>query len=406
MFDEIMNEFYTIRMMQIEGYDKSFDYDLKSKTLFDQSSEKVRYHGNGYPKSVQLAELYDKLFGNELLNAKFYNRQEFVKDFNEKYKSLVIDILGSQDIPPFVKIGNQISTDLYGAYETAIDIWKINKKEQVENKGFSFYQYLKDTNDLISFLPQREDTMSYRTDKNDIGIPPEIFSKITQIDSEFIFEYINPGIMKIQDEDMRKREINTLLSVINILRENIQDLSEQDIENLSYGKIKEYTHNGRDCLVINAGNVDFMTFINNSVEHNDQFSAYSKFKKISEFKDLGFTKENEEELRKTLIEKGYNVQEFTYATVFDAGQYGVWSLVKSDGSYYRTSGEISKVQISDVKSLGIPANKFKDTTLDNELRELVSETTNTDFNNMSQNIKTMERINEQFQSLDSERTGY
>ena len=146
-----------------------------------------------------------------------------------------------------------------------------------------------------------------------------------------------------------------------------------------------------------------MTFVNSSAEQNYQFSAYSKFKKITEYKEWGYTEETEKELSQELAKNGYNVKDFAYATVMDGGRYSRWSLVKSNGSYYRTSGEISEVQMTDTKSLRAQAHKFKSATLDTELHELVSETKSTDFNEMSQNIKNIERVNETSKSLDNER---
>lgn len=405
MFDEIMNEFYTIKMMETEGIYNSNDYIIKSKTLLDQSSEKVKYHGNGYIKSVQLSELYDKLFGNELLKAKLYNRQEFANKFNEKYKDIDIKISEGEGIPIFEKIGTQIATDLYGAYGTAINIWKINKKNQVIDEGFNFYKYLKDTKDLINYLPQKEDTMVFRTDKSNMGLPDAIFQKIAQMDYEFICEYIKPDIMEIEDKDMQIREINTLSSVINILRENIQDLDEHDIDSLSYGKIKEYTHSGRDCLIINTEHQDFMTFVNNSIEQNSQFSAYSKFKRMTEYKKLEFTEESENNIRKALADKGYEVQEFKYATVYDAGRYGMYSLIKADNSYYTATGEIKKVKLSDIRTLENQAQqKFEESMLIFDLYKLSSETTISSFNKISQNIRNIERTNEQEHFLEDERS--
>lgn len=412
MLDEIMNEFYTVKLLETEGELEEKSYTITAANyLLNPIKDKFRYFGNGYKEHVQLAEILNNMFGNDLLKAKLISGKSFREMFNQKYKDIDIsmpkgdDLPPAQEITPYERFQFQIGlSGMYKPFETAIDIWKTNEKENIEENGFNLYEYLKKTNELISFFPVREDNGAFRNDKGNTGIPPSIFSKLQQMDSEFICEYINPDIMKIQDEDMKKREINTILSVVNILRENIQDLSEQDIENISYGKIKEYTHSGRDCLIINTKSTDFMTFVNNSTEQNYQFSAYSRFKKITEYKDFGYTEETESEVSKALSESGYDVKDFTYATVMDAGRYGMWSLVKSNGSYYRTSGEISEVQMSDIKTLGTPSHKFKDTSLDSELYDLVSETTSTDFNEMSQNIKNMERKNAQSQSLDNERT--
>ena len=411
MLDEIMNEFYTVKLLETEGEIKEKAYTLTVDNYkLNPIKNKFRYFGNGYKEYAQLAEILNYIFGNDLLKAKLISGKSFREMFNQKYKDLDISMPQNDNLPsakgitPYERFQFQIGlSGIYKPFETAIDIWKTNEKERLKENDFNLYEYLKRTNELISFLPVQENNGTFRNDKKNTGIPQNISSKLQQMDSEFISEYINPDIMKVQDEDGRKREINTLLSVINILRENIQDLSEQDIENISYGKIEEYTHSGKNCLIINTKSTDFMTFVNSSAEQNYQFSAYSKFKKITEYKEWGYTEETEKELSQELAKNGYNVKDFAYATVMDGGRYSRWSLVKSNGSYYRTSGEISEVQMTDTKSLRAQAHKFKSATLDTELHELVSETKSTDFNEMSQNIKNIERVNETSKSLDNER---
>jgi len=396
MLDEIMNEFYTVKLLEFEEKIKEKYMTIDdSKSMYDTSIDKFRYYGNGYKDRVQLAEILNNMFENDLLKAKLLSGKSFREMFNQKYKDLDIPFPQGDGLPPVQKITPferfQFQIGLGGMYkpfETAVDIWKINEKEYLKENNFSLYEYLKKTKELISFLPVREDNGAYRGDKSNICIPSRIFEKLQQMDSEFINEYINPN---------KDKDINILLSVINILRENIQDLSKQDIENISYGKIKEYTHNGRDCLIINTKSTDFMTFVNNTIENNHQFSAYSKFKKFSEFKDFGYTEETEKEFSKELAEKGCDVKDYTYAMVWDSKQYG---LVKSNGSYYRTSGEISKVNLSDIETIEIRKHKFKEDTISFELTHLIGETKITDFNEMSNNIKNK---NEQLQALDDER---
>lgn len=360
MFDEIMNEYYTIKMLEEEGIFTEDEYVLKSPTVTNFSKEFVKYHGNGYISVVQLAELYDKIFGNDLLKAKLYQCEEFRDKFNSKYKNIQIDIgEDKQGAPPFDKIGIQISQDTYGAYCTAIDIWKINELEQVEENGFNLYSYLRRSQELMRYLPVREENGAYGTDRNNNGIPQEIFDKVSQMDREFVCQYLRTDLMQIQDENERNRKINTVLAVVNILRENIHELTEQDIDTVSFSKISQYTHGGKDCLVINTASQDFMTFVNNTDEVNYQFGAYSKFKQLPEFEDFGFTQEHEEQVRTTFREQGVELQEYQYATVMDSGRYGMYSLVKSNGRYYIATGEIEEAQLKSAETLGINPSQIK-----------------------------------------------
>lgn len=357
IFDEIMNEFYTIQMLENEGIYSENEYVLKQPTLLSPSRESSKYHGNGYIGKVQLAELYHKIFGIDLLKAKLFQYEQFKEQFDQKYKGLDIskqqEVYDEEDmLSTYGCISMQMDEDTYGAYETAIDIWKINELEQVEENGFNLYSYLQYSQELMRYLPVREENGAYGTDRNNSGIPQEIFDKVSQMDRDFICQYLRTDLMQIQDENERNRKINTVLAVINILRENIQELTQQDIDTVSFSKISQYTHGGKDCLVINTASHDFMTFVNNSDEANYQFGAYSKFKQLPEFEDFGFTQEHEEQLRTTFREQGVELQEYQYATVMDSGQYGMYSLVKSNGKYYTATGEITEVQLDGTETLG------------------------------------------------------
>ena len=127
--DEMINELYTVKMLETEGIYNTNILTIKFRTLVDPVLETVEYHGNGYIRMAQLAKLYDRLFGNELLKAKLFNKEEFKDRFNRKYKDISIPVKEhrDQDSPNFAKLGIQIGEDLYGAYGTAIDIWKTKK---------------------------------------------------------------------------------------------------------------------------------------------------------------------------------------------------------------------------------------------------------------------------------------
>ena len=126
---------------------------------------------------------------------------------------------------------------------------------------------------------------------------------------------------------------------------------------------------------------------------------------LAELSKLEFTEESENNIRKALADKGYEVQEFKYATVYDAGRYGMYSLIKADNSYYTATGEIKKVKLSDIRTLENQAQqKFEESMLSSDLYKLSSETTISSFNKISQNIRNIERTNEQEHFLEDERS--
>lgn len=398
IFDEMMNEFYSTKMLKTEGIVNQYEFVLKRETQVDRSKETVRYHGTGYGKYTQLAGLYDRLFGSDLLNAKLFNKVEFEKKFNERYKDVSVELPDEEETPLFAKVGKQIhdtyyGSDLYGAFGTAIEIWKVNEQERIDNNGFNLFDYIKASNELISYLPKRDDQNAYRTDKSNEGVPDEIFTKITQMDKEFICRYLRPDILDIQDEEKRNREINSILTIINILRENINELSEQDLENITYGYIEENKQDGRNCLIVRAGSMEFMTFVSDSEEAYYQFSAYSKFKRVQDYSDFNWQDEAKQSLTDELRKEGLNVNNYGYAIILDNRFYnGRCSVIESDGKYYKTESGIEEISLSDCGNIDSIQRVFNPEQLESDLIELASSRTISEFSEMSENIRG--RVNE------------
>lgn len=134
---------------------------------------------------------------------------------------------------------------------------------------------------------------------------------------------------------------------------NITELSREDINNVSYGQVEEYTHSGRNCLVVSAGEQDYMTFVANGTEdktQSTQFSAYSRMKPMSEYKY--FTEEQEDKLKASLSVGEHSVGNIIYASVNDVGEFSQYGLVKDErGQYYKTTGGTEKILIANKQKL-------------------------------------------------------
>jgi len=347
--DEVMTEYYAAELLKIDNIDlKEKIISYKSNDLkLSREEEYITTQGAGYQPIAGLGQIYDRILGKRIFDGQTNDYIEFEKQFNERYKELGREPL--EIIQNELKEGINSSSrqSIYKCYETALKVFEIDKTLSYKRKGFDLYDYLKKSNSVIESLPT-SDTKSFRMDKK-TGIPEEFYNAVLDIDKKFIAEYINPDIMQIQDESERNREINKISSVLNVLRENIGELSQEDIQNISFGKINEYTHNGLDCIVIKAGEKSYQTFVNNSEDKNYQFMPYCKFKQSKEYDDiLGI--DTDENIKQSFEKTGQELgNDYTMSMVMGiGGEYSSYGIVESNGKFYTTSGEIKEVELKDI----------------------------------------------------------
>ena len=85
LLEEIMTEYYSTVLLKKEEIDFKGIYVLESY-CFDE--DYVEYHGAGYQNIAALGQIYDFLFGEELLKAKLYDGNDFRMKFNNMFDSL------------------------------------------------------------------------------------------------------------------------------------------------------------------------------------------------------------------------------------------------------------------------------------------------------------------------------
>jgi len=353
--DEVMTEFYATELLRMENINISSARITKKENKIDMSKEAIQVQGYGYISIAGLGKTYDAVFGKRMFDGKTKDFENFEKFFNDRFKDI-------SDIPAKTYVDKQIASayetkgstldsekrnKIYDCYKTALQIFGIDKQNKYKNKGFDLYEYLKSSNKVVKTLPIK-DGQDFIMDKKR-GIPQELFDTLTEIDRDFIMQYIKPDIMQIQDESERNREINKISAVLNVLRENIGELSQEDIQNISFGKIDEYTHNGLDCIVIKAGEKAYQTFVNNSEDKNYQFMPYCKFKQAKEYDDiLGI--DTDENIKQSFEKTGQELgNDYTMSMVMGiGGEYSSYGIVESNGKFYTTSGEIKEVELKDI----------------------------------------------------------
>lgn len=365
--DEVMTEFYATELLRMENINISKNYISKKATKVDLSQEIVQADGAAYTYISNLGKTYDAILGKRIFDGKTKDFGTFQDGFNQRFKSIAqmpaISFIDQQIHSAFNIHGNLLDPTkrnaVYSCYKTALDVFELDRQRNYETKGFDLHDYLRKSNTVMKSLPVK--TSSTFTMDKTRGIPDELFDRFSEIDRNMIIQYIRPDILQIKDEDQRNREINKLSSVINILRENIGSLSQEDIQQISYGKIDEYTHNGLDCLVIKVGDKAFQTFVNNSTELNGQFMPYCSFKTPERYDKL-YDANTDQQMRQAFAEAGYQLGDsYTMSTVMNVGgEHAMYGLVENNGTYYKTSGELQEVQIVDKKTISLnPRNTEK-----------------------------------------------
>lgn len=313
-FDEIMNEYYTVKMLECEGRFFEGEYEVEARNKVDSSRVITKYYGNGYVINVHLAEIYDMSFGTDLLKAKLLDREEFVDKFNERFKHINMPTKSAIDAPymsQFARIGKQLSENKSQANITAIEIWKECYKDKIKDGKLDLFDYLSESKRVQNALPQLDSYYnSFRGDIN-IETQKELAELLKKADEEFVVQYLRPDLVGEQTEPDKILQKKQFLAVINTLRDNIENLTREHIEAVTYGELSQYTHLNLSCVVINAGTKAFMTF-----------AAEDEYRGSSEFKEL-----SENIAQDTLVD-GRNVQ---YATV--PTPRCKWSIIKDENGY-------------------------------------------------------------------------
>ena len=240
------------------------------------------------------------------------DREKFVKKFNKQFKNL--DIKTSADYPymtQFSKIGHQLVKNKDEANITAIELWKECFKEKHKDKEIDIFEYLEESKRVQQALPQFDSFHSNFAGNMNTSTPFQLLETIRKADEEIIMQQLRPDLVGEQTEPEKIIQKKQFLGVINTLRDNIEGLTREDIENVSYGEMSAYNHSNLSCLVINAGQKNFMTFA-----AEEGYRGSSEFSTLSEEQAIQIFGEN---------------REVEYATVPTPRH--IWSIVRDEKGY-------------------------------------------------------------------------
>lgn len=335
LLEEIMTEYYNTVLLEKEGIDFKGTLILNNY-CFDQ--DYVEYHGTGYYNIAALGQIYNFIFGKELMMAKLYDGNKFRKKFNDLFDNTNIfgDIYNNEGfkVPNYSKFVAQ--KDTIGRYRTACKIFVEIFKQKYKNKINSITDLFNnpDFNTFLNMLVKTRNRFDNSTKIND-----ELFLLTKELEKDFITELFGNKIKDNQyGVDTSNIETSILLAIEKIYSEN----ENIDINNIKYAVFYDSHFKGVYLMIGEEKYIiDYRTL--------SQDIDYTKFKKFS---DCGFSKEDMD-----IYTREYNIDisNAEFATIINP--VSRMTFIVSNGKLYNYHGEEIIIDNFSNYSVDIKGNK-------------------------------------------------
>ena len=273
LLEEIMTEYYSTVLLKKEGIDFKGVSILKNY-CFNQ--DYVEYHGTGYYNVAALGNIYNFLFGSELLKAKLHDGNSFRNKFNKIFNETDIfdDIFNDEDfkVPSYSKFVAQ--RDVMGRYKIACKMFvEIFKRKNSGN--IKSITDLLNNHDFNTFLNMLVKTRSKFDESNKIN--GELFLLIKTLEKNLVNELFDNKEKNNQyGIDNSDIETSLFLVIEKIYSEN-KDI---DLNNIKYAVFYDNHFKGIYLIIGDEKYIiDYKTL--------SQDIDYAKMKKFSEY---GFSK--------------------------------------------------------------------------------------------------------------------
>lgn len=227
LLEEIMTEYYSTVLLKKEGIDFN-GVSILNNYCFNQ--DYVEYHGTGYYNVAALGNIYNFLFGNELLKAKLHDGNNFRNMFNKIFNKTDIfdDIFNDEDfkVPSYSKFVAQ--RDVMGRYKIACKMFvEIFKRKNSGN--IKSITDLLNNRDFNTFLNMLVKTRSKFDESNKIN--GELFLLIKTLEKNLVNELFDNKEKNNQyGIDNSDIETSLFLVIEKIYAEN-KDI---DLNNIKY----------------------------------------------------------------------------------------------------------------------------------------------------------------------------
>lgn len=317
LLEEIMTEYYNIVLLQKEGIDFNGTSILKND-CFDQ--DYVEYHGTGYYNIAALGQIYDFLFGKELLKAKLHDGNDFRKKFNELFDNTEIfaDIFNNEGfkVPSYSKFVAQ--RDTMDRYQSACKMFVELFKQKHKNNINDITDLLQN-NDFNTFLNMLVKTRN-KFDKS-TKINEELFLLTKELERSIVSELFGS---EIKDNRYGVDTDNIETSIFLVIEKIYNENENVDLNNIKYAVFYDNHFKGIYLIIGNEKYIiDYKTLSQNI--------DYVKLKSFSEY---GFSKDDIEMYSK---EYKMDVSNAEFATIVNP--ISRLTFIENNGKLYNYYGE-------------------------------------------------------------------
>ena len=310
MLEEIMTEYYNTQLLKHEGIDLSGKYIIVS---FCCGCTYVEYYGTGYMSIANLGQVYDYLFGSEILKAKLVDGNNFREHFNELFKntdifSSIMEEAFASSYSRFVNEKNAIER-----YKTACKMFMEMLKQKYQKNGF-------DINEFVNG-PEVElfRTMLIKTQMYDDE--PTVEHELDELMNKLEFELVQNFTQK--DNEQNKPANNEQIIIYKIIKELIKNGEDINVDDVNFRSFTTYTYNTR----ING----IILYIN-----DEKYLVNTDVFEFSKFNSL------DDELKLQMDYLKLDIDSSEYARLYRIG--GIYGIITDGNNFFDYKGE--RIQIS------------------------------------------------------------
>lgn len=317
LLEEIMTEYYNTVLLQKEGIDFK-GISVLNNHCFDQ--DYVEYHGTGYYNIAALGQIYNFLFGKEILRAKLHDGNGFRKRFNELFDNT--DVFKNI----FNNVGFTVSSyskfvaqkDIMGRYRTACKMFIKIFKQEYKNEINDITDLLKnnDFNNFLNMLVRTKNRFEETSKVNE-----ELFLLTKELEKDLVAELFGSELKDNQfGIDTTDIETSIFLTIEKIYNEN----KNMDLTNIRYSVFYDNHFKGIYLLI---GDDKYII----DYKALSQEIYYAKLKKFS---DSNFTKEDIDAYSR---EYKMDISNAEFCTIIDPTSKA--TFIVNNGKLYNHYGE-------------------------------------------------------------------
>lgn len=305
MLEEIMTEYYNTQLLKHEGIDLGGKHTIES---FCFGRTYVEYYGTGYMSIANLGQIYDYLFGSEILKAKLVDGNNYREHFNELFKNTdIFSSIMEEDFASsysrFVNEKNAIER-----YKTACKMFMEILKQKYQKNGFVINEFVNGP-EIELFRTMLIKTQMYDNE-------PTVEHELDELMNKLEFELVQNFTQK--DNEQNKPANNEQIAIYRIIKEFIKSNENISIDNVKYRTFNTYTNGIRINGMILYIN-DEKYFVNIDTL---EFSKFNNF---------------DEKLKPQMDYLQLDIDNSEYASLYKPG--GITSIITDGNDFFDYKGE-------------------------------------------------------------------